>query len=196
MIDPDNITNYNMTDEELEENLIFWVLVAGKTARVVNRQLENLLANLRDIFQNSPVELRPFQLLRFYISSFGVTNLAGLMRKHGMGQFNQKAGYLNDLVHRLIDLHTCTLEELLSIKGIGLKTAKAFLMHSRPGQQHACLDVHILRWMRELGVKNVPESTPTGNQYARLEGIFLKICNLFEVTPAELDLIIWRQKSR
>lgn len=34
MIDPNHITNYNLSEKELQYNLMFWLLVAGKTAKV------------------------------------------------------------------------------------------------------------------------------------------------------------------
>jgi hypothetical protein len=35
MIDPSNITNFNLTDHGLQEILIFWICVAGKTATTI-----------------------------------------------------------------------------------------------------------------------------------------------------------------
>ena len=41
MIDAENITNYNLSDSELETTLMFWVLAAGKNgtraAKITNQ---------------------------------------------------------------------------------------------------------------------------------------------------------------
>jgi len=50
MIDPTHITNFNQTDKQLEEVLIFWVLVAGKVAKTTAKVLENTLSVLKGSF--------------------------------------------------------------------------------------------------------------------------------------------------
>jgi len=47
MVDLSNITNYNLTDPELEEVLIFWICVAGKTAATIAKGAEKLLTDLK-----------------------------------------------------------------------------------------------------------------------------------------------------
>jgi thermostable 8-oxoguanine DNA glycosylase len=66
-------------------------------------------------------------------------------------------------------------------------------MSSRKGVQHAALDTHILRWMRDKGV-NAPKSTPTGKKYLTLEQQYLTMVPA-EKTPAEFDLEIWKKYS-
>ena len=53
MVDPNNITNYNLTPHKLEEVLSFWICVAGKTAKSIAPRLDNLLDSLEG---NSPFE--------------------------------------------------------------------------------------------------------------------------------------------
>ena len=48
MIDPSNITNFNMNKNELEEVILFWVMAAGKNAKVASRKLSALLNDCLD----------------------------------------------------------------------------------------------------------------------------------------------------
>ena len=41
MIDPYKITNYNRTESQLQEFLLFCILVAGKTAYIQAKKLED-----------------------------------------------------------------------------------------------------------------------------------------------------------
>ena len=96
-----------------------------------------------------------------------------------------------------MDLDRVTVDELVRVKGIGPKTARFFVMHSRKNERVATLDVHILKWLREQGVENVPSQTPQNSlNYNRLEKAFLELAEKMGRTPAELDLQIWREKSQ
>jgi hypothetical protein len=87
------------------------------------------------------------------------------------------------------------VELLECIKGIGMKTARFFVMHSRPNQQLACLDTHILAWLKDKG-HDVPKTTPSGKKYLELETIFLAYCKRMSKLPADLDLEIWNERSK
>ena len=95
----------------------------------------------------------------------------------------------------VLDAKNLKLPELESIYGIGPKTARFFLLHSFPDQNYAVLDTHILAWMREVRKYQVPKSTPSGKKYLELEGWFLFEAHLRDMTPAELDILIWNQRS-
>ena len=89
------------------------------------------------------------------------------------------------------------VDELVRVKGIGPKTARFFVMHSRRDQKVATLDVHILKWLREQGVERVPSQTPQNEvAYKRLEEKFLKLAKGLGKDPAELDLEIWKKKAK
>ena len=96
----------------------------------------------------------------------------------------------------VLDAKNLKLPELESIYGIGPKTARFFLLHSFPDQNYAVLDTHILAWMREVRKYQVPKSTPSGKKYEELEGWFLFEAHLVDMTPAELDILIWNQRSK
>lgn len=191
MVDPNNITDFNATDEKLEEYIIFWVLVAGKNATTTAKSMELLFNRLNREYYGLPQSIRtPFNLIKNFINNEGFMAFVQLMKTCGFGQFNQKARYLEDLVNSRIDLRTCTVEDLEAIKGIGPKTARCFLLHNRPGQRLAGLDTHILKYLASLGY-DVPKSTPTGKKYREVEALFLKVADEKGMEPADLDLKIW-----
>ena len=97
-----------------------------------------------------------------------------------------------------VDLRTCSLEELLDIHGVGNKTARFFLLHTRKRCDYAVLDTHILAWMRDHGVENAPKSTPTNLKvYGELENRYRILSRLHfpHMSNAQIDLLIWTKQS-
>ena len=186
MINPTTITNFNRTEEELEEFLIFAILVAGKGAEQQAKKLDAFLnyhypTNRR--FKNKPFE---------YIEWLLDWNMLDIiMKEFKLGQYNRIGHAFTEIVKFKGRLKKITLEELESIKGIGSKTARFFLLHSRKDAQFAVLDTHILKWLREQGY-DAPKATPTKKKYAVLEKIFLTEAWKREMLPADLDLMIWK----
>jgi thermostable 8-oxoguanine DNA glycosylase len=82
--------------------------------------------------------------------------------------------------------------DLESIAGVGPKTARYFIMYSRPNAQVAALDTHILRWLQMQGY-DAPKATPSSPEtYRRLEKAFLLECERRGRAPNDLDLEIWK----
>lgn len=185
LVDPHDITDYERTQPELQLVLIFWVAAAGKKATTAARSVAALLEEGRAIFR----EPEPFAIVRSYGDS-----LAEAMKRHGMGCYNNKSRCLLALARSGLDLSSCSVSDLEAIPGIGPKTARCFLMHSRRGVRHAGLDTHVLKYMRDIGI-DVPKSTPTGKKYAEIEAIFLNLADKSGVGVAEFDLDIWRRYS-
>lgn len=185
MIDPQNIVRYDYTDTELEELIIFCVCVAGKKASTIAPRVDKLFKYLQ-IYTQSECPLQ-------FAYTFPL-DLDDVMKHLGIGCYKQKANTIYELARRNLNLRSCNVRDLEEVPGIGPKTARFFLMSSRPNQRHAALDTHILRWMRDQGVENVPKSTPTGKKYLDLEQIYLKMVPEGK-TPAEHDLSIWREYS-
>ena len=111
-----------------------------------------------------------------------------------MGQYTRIVNAFRE-VAKLPSLTTITVSELEMVRGIGPKTARFFVLHSRPNQQIAVLDTHILAWMRSNGV-NAPKATPTLKRYLVLEDYFLREAWSRGMSPADLDLAIWKEKSQ
>lgn len=185
LVDPENITRFDMDDRDLELTLLFWVCAAGKNARVAAGNLSRLLENGRELFGL----VDPFSI----ISKFG-SDLPRALKDYGIGCYNNKARTMLELASSGLDLKTCSVSDLEGVKGIGPKTARCFVMHSRRGARHAGLDTHCLKYMGERGV-NVPKSTPVGKKYLELEAIFLRMADESGLTVAEFDLEIWRRYS-
>ena len=83
------------------------------------------------------------------------------------------------------------------IYGIGRKTSRGFILHTRPNAQCAVLDTHILKFLNEQGAPDVPKSTPPSkSEYERLEKYFLSICRKKKITPAKQDLKVWNYYSK
>lgn len=192
MIDPTKITNYELSIPELEEHLLFWVCAAGKNGVTAAKCLDKLLTTLRNRYGKI---YTPFSLIRL-IEVDG--DLPELMRQSGIGSYNNKSNTFVQLANANLYLKECTVDDLESIKGIGPKTARCFLIHSRPNQRLAGLDTHILRFLKDRGYK-VPKSTPTGKKYKEVEQWFLKEADKSGKDISTFDLEIWneyRKKDR
>jgi thermostable 8-oxoguanine DNA glycosylase len=190
MIDPTKITNYNRTEAELEEFLMFAILVAGKTAKTQAKKLEEFLATAKEF--GLPSDTTPFQYLDYLARS---NYLSSVMMTCKLGQYKRLLTAFLGIVRFKGNLKNVTIDELESISGIGSKTARFFILHSRKDVRHAVLDVHILKWLREQGY-DAPKQTPTKKKYAVLESLFLTEAWKREMSPADLDLMIWKSFSQ
>lgn len=184
MIDPRNVTKFDRTDRELQEWWLFSTIVAGKTADVQARALEAFLAPM-------PGDL-PFDKVL-------TAHLAGDLRAHmsraRLGQYGRLEPCFVESV-TLLDLRHDPVERFEAIHGVGPKTARMFLMHSRSGQRLAALDTHILAHLAENGV-SVPKATPgSAKEYRRLEEAFLSLADDAKMSPADYDLAIWTARAR
>jgi len=183
-IDPDNITQFNQSVPELEKTILFWICAAGKTAKLAARVVEEFLEHL-------PKADSPF----LQIKDFSHEEIAVRLKWAGMGCSRAKAKTFLDISNSGIDLQTCSVVELEAIYGIGPKTSRAFILHSRKNQHFAVLDTHILKYINSLGI-SAPKNTPTGKRYLELERVFLSHIANSNLSPAEMDLEIWRSYRR
>lgn len=180
---PTQITNYNRTDAELQAFWLFCIMVAGKNADTAARVISRLL-------QEVPEGSTPFE----YLKSLGSIALRNSLVAHRAGQYARITRAIEESLN--LDLRTATVEDLEKIFGIGPKTARFFLLHSRPNQRLAVLDTHILKWMRSHKVP-VPPSTPTRKHYDGFERVFLALADAYfpGVAIADVDLLIWCEVS-
>lgn len=187
MVDPKNITRYDRSTEELEEFLLFCLVVAGKTAAVQRLLLEDFLGP-------EGVE-KPFAYLRSLIE---FSTLRQKLEQSRIGQYNKLEKAFRQLACSDLDLRTCSVEALERIHGIGFKSSRFFIVHSRPDQPYAILDTHILKFLRDvLGIVEVPASTPSSyRQYRELESRFVEHCRALGRSVADVDLEIWNQYAR
>jgi thermostable 8-oxoguanine DNA glycosylase len=190
MLDPDNITKYNRTTDELEELILFWLFAAGHNAHSTAKGVDKFIQQI-----GGRKDLSLFKYIELLAKIFGWDLITQSLRNSGLGCWRIKSRTIRELVESNLDLHTCSVEELESIWGIGPKTARCFILHSRKGVRLAGLDVHILRYLKNLGY-NVPVNTPVGKRYREIEEIFLSICDQIGKSPAEYDLEIWKQSTQ
>jgi hypothetical protein len=195
LLDPKNITNFKADKSELELMILFWILAAGKNGVTAAKCLDRLLTHwekeINKIFPHPGEKLLPFDIIQYVIDEY---DLAFEMKRFGIGCFNNKAKSFKELIKSRINLSQCTVDDLEAIYLIGAKTARCFLLHSRPNQKYAGLDRHVLKFMADQGIE-VPKSTPNGKKYCELEIKFLEMCGKADKTPAEYDLEIWRKYS-
>jgi len=189
MIDPTTITNYNRTEAELEEFLLFCIMVAGKNAKQTAKKLDSFLFGTLGII--SPLDW--IQNL-VNLEKNGISKnfpLMYCMKQHKLGQYNRLEQAFKGILQFKGNLKNVSVEELESVSGIGSKTSRFFVLHSRPDQQIAVLDTHILKWMYSQGY-DVPKATPRKDLYGKIEKDFLTEAWKREKTPAEFDLEIWK----
>jgi thermostable 8-oxoguanine DNA glycosylase len=181
MINPNAITNFARTDYELQEFILFCIVVAGKNSQVQAKKLAEFL---------SVTEESPFDFIRQCVVD---GTLRGHLERVKMGQYGRLTKVFDDIATSIIDLRNVSVAILQNI--VGLKTARFFLMHSRAGFRCATLDTHILAWLNTQGVV-APKATPSNlNKYLTLEAKYLEICDARGLDPAALDLEIWKSRQ-
>jgi len=179
------------------EKFLLTAVFAGKWAHTQQAKLNQFLEDLQRVYPNwTPLKAlarqRPDEI-----------RLGLLMVR--MGQYTRRTQTLAQLSRAVypshgtpLDLHTCSPEALEKIHGLGMKTSRFFIMHSRKSPDYAVLDAHILAYMRTYGVADsIPKSTPTEpKEYARLEAAWLRHCQELNKHPGELGFTIWLAGNR
>lgn len=183
MIDPHNIADFNRSDAELQELLIFAICVAGKTATVMAKNVDNFL------WQSKESTRLPFETIR---RMFAKGTVEENLRRSRIGKYSLLQKSFRELINREIDLRTCLPQELEEIPGIGPKTSRFFVVYSRPNQEYAVLDTHIIKWLRSLG-HHIPDKIP--QNYSKIEKTFLTECRKRDMSVSEMDLKIWSALS-
>jgi thermostable 8-oxoguanine DNA glycosylase len=192
MITPTSITNYNRTEAELEEFLLFSIMVAGKNSQQTAKKLDSFLFATMGLI--SPLDWIA-NLVKIKENKISSTDpLMVCMKNHKLGQYNRLFSAFTGILQFKGRLSSVTVQELESVKGIGPKTARFFLLHSRPNQEIAVLDTHILHWMRDNGIQ-APKTTPSGEKYLKFEKMFIDIAKKNDISIADLDLRIWTAYS-
>ena len=156
MIDPNAVTDPARTGPQLEEFLLFCIVVAGKNADQQARKLEGFLGGRE-----------PFRFIR---SLKAAGELESHLRRVKLGKYTLLGESFRQLARADPDLRTCPWIELTRFPGIGFKTAKFFALHSRPDQMHGVLDTHVLSWMREHWARHGPRRLPGAQAFAAEPG--------------------------
>jgi len=180
-IEPTKITHYDRTDAELQAFWIFCIVVAGKSSKTAAAAVNKMFKYVD----------KPFVFLRALTNKERLS----LLKSCRTGQYNRINNAITDSLH--INLRSCSLVDLERIRGVGRKTARFFLLHSR-GEEHVVLDVHILSYLRDNGIKDAPKQTPqSDSKYSKLSKDFERISSkeFPNMSLANRDLTIWRRYS-
>jgi thermostable 8-oxoguanine DNA glycosylase len=175
-------TCHDRTEAELQSFLMFAICAAGKNARTADMALSRFLRDSTGT---------PFDYLA-RLDRQGA--LDSEIRRARIGQYGRISRAFRCLSSGGLDLRNCSTDDLESVPGVGPKTSRYFILHTRRDAQVAALDTHVLGHLREMGY-DVPASTPTGKRYRVLEDIFLELARKSGMTPAEYDYQIWSSRS-
>lgn len=182
-VDPLKVCNYERTDRELELFWLFCICVAGKNA-------DQTAAKVAMLAKDVPQDV---SVLRWLATE---NDLHNLLVANRVGQYSRIKLAIEQSAE--LDLRTATLAQLEGVFGVGPKTARFFLINTRPGIEVAVLDTHVLRWIGEVTYFPAPKSTPPkGSAYTYWEGIALSLIKSHYpgLSLAEADLLIWAKMS-
>ena len=178
---PTAITDFNRTQRDLQKFWLFSMFVAGKNSDFASAKVSALMNQM-------PQECEPIDHLRN-------CDVEAMLRKVKVGQYTRLTKAI--IGSMSVDLNTATLDQLMAIHGVGAKTSRFFLVHSRINCRHAVLDVHLLKFLRDNGHPLAPKQTPSGKAYLHWEKVFLNICDLNYLgeSIASIDLRLWMEIS-
>ncbi len=195
MINPYNITDYNRKRGELEEFLLFCIVVAGKTAYIQAQKLESFLKSVNTRLM-LPENVNPFQTIKS-AEQHGI--LSEEIKIAKLGQYKKIYSGFKYISEREYDLNRMTPQILEEIPGVGMKTSRFFLLHSDTFYKDkiAILDTHILKFIKENIDERAPKSTPViPLTYRFWESMFLDWCLKNNKNVADFDLEVWKSYAR
>jgi thermostable 8-oxoguanine DNA glycosylase len=195
MINPYQITNYQRSTAELEEFLLFCIVVAGKTAYIQARKLNEFLTSVNKRLM-MPENINPFQSLKS-AEQHGI--LFEEIKKAKLGQYKKIYSGFKFITQTDYNLSKMTPQILEKIPGVGMKTSRFFLLHSDTFYKDkiAILDTHILKFIKENIDDKAPKSTPViPLTYRFWEDMFLSWCRENNKNVADFDLEVWKSYAR
>ncbi len=130
----------------------------------------------------------------------GFKDLEVKLKTSGVRFYRKKAEYIRsaikdfDRVEKALKLDSISArKELLKIEGLGLKESSHFLRNVGRSDI-AIIDRHILKWLFENSyIDEIISLTP--KSYLEIEKILRDIAEEMNLTLAELDLIIWSERT-
>jgi thermostable 8-oxoguanine DNA glycosylase len=170
-------------------------MVFNKNANQTADKLEELLNWCHNIDIDHFKTMNHFEAIRNKLKRHSAVEI---VTKFRFGNTTVKAAGLEQLVNSEFNLRTCSVDELETISGFGMKTARYFILHTRKNARVACLDTHVLKWMKRFPYMfgEIKKGQPSRKRYLELEKDFLEICDNSKVTPAKLDLYIWNSERK
>lgn len=195
-LDPKKITKLDRTQAELEWFLLFCISTAGKDAMVQAKKINEMIDLSHKIKHYQSIGIYSIGCsdtmpINYEYCSEWMVEFAKLFKlgKYDLIRKSSENIFKNG-IHKRLD--TVTLDELLQIPGVGNKTARFFLMHSRPGFEGAVIDTHVHTWLEKVCQSDLPKPTTTA-KYISLERLWLSMVKIF--FPGEplhvVDLATW-----
>lgn len=183
MNSPFQVTNFNRTDSELQKFWLFCLFVAGKNSDTQLSKLNKFLKRAEDAGKT------PFDYLKE-----NLLDLRNMLVAAKVGQYNRLVKAIEQSIQ--LNLRDCTVNDLTKIYGVGPKTSRFFLLHSRKDVDCVVLDTHVLNWLREHNV-DAPQNTPSEPKYSELEGYAKALFGAYfdDLPMQEIDLLIWGSQS-
>ncbi len=188
----DRPTDFNRSVAELEEFLMAGVCVAGKSALTQARRLGLFLRS--PFLAKSELGLSPFEKVKALSAR---SRLYDVLVQVGMGKYSlitQSFRAMTRDPH--LDLRVCSWERLAQIPGIGIKTAKFFVLHSRPNQALAVLDTHMHKHLVQNGFAPPRFSPASRSAYTLWQTEVLGLADRAGMSPAGFDLHVWSKYRR
>jgi hypothetical protein len=180
-VDPFNLPSEPMSQGQLQYWILFSIAVAGKGAKVTEQKM---VAFLED--EGRPL-LSPFGIVKLYIER---GQLLSKLKKHKLGKYKLLDAGFREAIE--LDLDNLNVEKLDAVTGIGPKSARMIMMYGFPDQkEYAVLDTHVLKWLKAHGY-DVPNATPDGKTYDRLEKIVLEEAAKHKMTARQFDTYVWQ----
>lgn len=181
-VDPFVITDFNRDDDQLAALFVFCCCVAGKKATMISRMVHEFLTDCG--YTGGPIQR--------LTSMAADGTLDANLRRARLGKYALLTRCFETMVSDpTFNLRTSQPADLERLPGVGHKTSRFFVLHSRPNARVAVIDTHILKYLRAIGAESVPDSIPTGKHYLRLEKIMLAEADRLEMDMADFDLKIW-----
>ena len=143
------------------------------------------------------------RLENFELQDANIMRVERLLKAAGVRFYSRKAKYVVDAllnfdnVYRILRLRDKKARELLvkTVKGLGYKEASHFLRNV--GRKDvAIIDRHILRWLYEKDYIDKVPSNVGKRTYLELETILKDLSYDRGISLAELDLILWYEKTK
>lgn len=186
MIDIRKLTNFNRNKKELEEFLIFCLFSAGKSIKKTAQYTNILFASVT----------RPFE----YLENLSSQNLLeSTLKVFKTGQYKRYTKAIQQITNSSIDLKNCTLKELSKLYAIGDRTARLFILHTKPNENLAVIDKHILNFFEknDIDISLIKEqSINNADAYRLSENIILRYCRQLNMKPCDFDQKLWNEYIR
>jgi thermostable 8-oxoguanine DNA glycosylase len=181
LIKPLEVTDFERTNHRLQYFWIYAILAAGKNSDWASKKVVQ-------IFEDKEPRVSPFNWLR-------TKRLVPLLKRCRTGQYNRISRAIKET--RTLDLREDSFDAMEEVFGVGCKTSRFFILHSREDAKCVPLDTHILKFLKRHRVRNVPKTTPTSKkQYLRLEKAALRLISKHHpnLSLADADLLIWSRE--